>query len=99
MDSYDFLQQASKLQMNRGEEYDAVNLVKKERSFSKVATAFNAITGKELTAAEIALILQILKDVRQWSADRYHKDSVEDCISYSALKAEELFIQYDQGDV
>lgn len=98
MDSYDFLQQASKLQMNRGAEYDTVNLVRKERSFGKVATAFNAITNKDLTPAEVALILQLLKDVRQWSADRYHKDSVEDCISYAALKAEELFIQYDQEE-
>ena len=97
MQSVDFLKQALKIQEERGAEYDVTSPIKKERSFNKVAIAFNAITGKDLTAAEIALMLQLLKDVRQWSADRYHKDSVEDCISYSSLKAEELFLQY-HGD-
>lgn len=36
-------------------------------------------------------MLQLLKDVRQWSnPDIYHADSAEDCISYAALKAEAL---------
>lgn len=66
-----------------------------ERSFGSVATAFNAITGKDFTAAEVALILQILKDVRQWSDQtRLHKDSIIDCVNYAALKGEELFRQF-----
>lgn len=60
-----------------------------ERSALKTATAFNAITGKNITEAEVFLLLQILKDVRQWQVPhKTHKDSIEDCIAYAALKAE-----------
>lgn len=61
-----------------------------ERSAAKTAKAFNAITGKDLTEGEVWLILQLVKDVRQWSRATYHKDSAEDCIAYAALKAEAL---------
>ena len=82
----DFLAKALSLLDERGQQYDAGN----ERSGPKIAAAFNAITGKNLTAAEVYLVLQITKDVRQWSAPAYHQDSAEDCVSYAALKAEEL---------
>lgn len=60
-----------------------------ERSAYKTATAFNAVTGKNITEAEVFLLLQILKDVRQWQIPhKTHKDSIEDCIAYAALKAE-----------
>lgn len=61
-----------------------------ERSAAKTAKAFNAITGKDITESEVWLMLQLLKDVRQWSRDEYHVDSAEDCIAYAALKAESL---------
>ncbi len=61
-----------------------------ERSAAKTALAFNAITGKDLTESEVWLLLQLLKDVRQWSRESYHQDSAEDCIAYAALKAESL---------
>ena len=61
-----------------------------ERSMGKTVSAFNIITGHELTEAEGWLLLQILKDVRQWTAPEYHQDSAEDCVSYAALKAEAL---------
>ena len=61
-----------------------------ERSAAKTALAFNAITGKDLTESEVWLLLQLLKDVRQWSRENYHQDSAEDCIAYAALKAESL---------
>lgn len=61
-----------------------------ERSALKTARAFQAITGKHLTEAEVFLILQILKDVRQWQKHDYHQDSAEDAIAYAALKAEAL---------
>jgi len=67
-----------------------------KRSFASVATAFNAITGKSLTPAEVCLILQIVKDVRQWSQDRLHEDSVLDGVSYASLKGEELYRQFKQ---
>ena len=82
----DFLAKASSLLTERGQQYDTG----KERSGPKIAAAFNAITGKDLTPAEVYLILQLTKDARQWSAQAYHPDSAEDCVSYAALKAEAL---------
>lgn len=61
-----------------------------ERSAAKTAKAFNAITGKDITEPEVWLLLQLLKDVRQWSREDYHQDSAEDCIAYASLKAESL---------
>lgn len=72
---------------DRAVTYDQAN---GERSAGKTATAFNAITGKDLTEADVWLLLQLLKDVRQWSKEAYHQDSAEDCIAYAALKAEAL---------
>ena len=59
-----------------------------ERSMGKAVTAFNAITGRNLTESEGWLLLQVLKDVRLFTRSEYHADSAEDCISYAALKAE-----------
>lgn len=78
----------------RGAEYETEG--EQERSFNSVTVAFNAITGKDLTAAEVALLLQVLKDVRQFSQDRLHEDSVIDCVNYAALKGEELYRQYNK---
>ncbi len=62
-----------------------------ERSMGKIVIAFNAITGRDLTESEGWLLLQVLKDVRQWrNPNEYHQDSGEDCIAYAALKAESL---------
>lgn len=61
-----------------------------ERSMGKCVQAFNTITGHFLTESEGWLLLQLLKDVRQWSRKQYHQDSAEDCIAYAALKAEAL---------
>lgn len=56
----------------------------------RCVVAFNALTGRDLTEAEGWLLLQLLKDARQWSGRRFHQDSAEDCIAYAALKAEAL---------
>lgn len=56
----------------------------------KTVTAFNAITGRDLSEAEGWLLMLILKQVRQWQTPNYHKDSAEDAVSYSALLAEAL---------
>ncbi len=91
-----FLKKAIQIQSQRGEEYDSSSKKKKkERSFDKIASIFNTITDKDLTPAHVALLLQILKDVRQFSEDRFHSDSVEDCVSYASLKAELLYKQYN----
>jgi hypothetical protein len=59
-----------------------------ERSMGATVTAFNAITSRDVTEAEGWLLLQLLKDVRLFQHPGYHADSAEDCIAYSALKAE-----------
>ena len=92
MKAIDLLEQGKNIMQQRGAEYETDG--NQERSFNAVAVAFNAITGKDLTAAEVALLLQVLKDVRQWSQDRLHEDSVIDCVNYAALKGEELYKQY-----
>lgn len=84
----DLLIRAANIMAERAKQYDQPQ---GERSMGKAVTAFNAITGKALSESEGWLLLQILKDARQWQyPDRYHADSGEDCIAYAALKAESL---------
>lgn len=54
----------------------------------RTVTAFNAITGHSLSEADGWLLMQVLKDVRDRQRTDPHKDSLEDCIAYAALKAE-----------
>lgn len=88
----DFLVHAERLLGERGKEYDRTsgNKAGRERSGGRVAEAFNAITGKDLTAAEVYLLLQCVKDVRQWSAPAFHPDSAVDSVAFAALKSEAL---------
>ena len=81
------LRQAADTLKQRGQVYDSPE---GERSMGKTVTAFNTITGNSLTEAEGWLLLQLLKDVRQWSKEAYHEDSAVDCVNYAALKAEAL---------
>lgn len=88
MKADEFLGKAQALMIERGKQYDQPN---GERSMGKTIRAFNAITGRDLTEAEGWLLLQVLKDVRQWqNPDKYHADSAEDSVTYAALKAEAL---------
>jgi hypothetical protein len=88
MKAQDFLRNGADLLEERGKQYDQPG---GERSMGKTVRAFNAITGRDLTEPEGWLLLQVLKDVRQWqNPDKYHADSAEDCVSYAALKAEAL---------
>lgn len=83
-----FLQAAIDVQAERGKQYDAPG---GERSMGRTVQAFNAITGRDLTEAEGWLLLQLLKDVRQWqNPDKFHEDSALDGVAYSSLKAEAL---------
>lgn len=59
-----------------------------ERSMGKTVQAFNIITGRDLSESEGWLLMQLLKDVRDRQRAEPHRDSLEDCIAYSALKAE-----------
>lgn len=83
----DFLRRAATIMDSRGAQYDKPD---GERSMGKCVAAFNIITGHALTEAEGWLLLQVLKDVRQWQTTTYHADSAEDAVAYSALKAEAL---------
>ena len=59
-----------------------------ERSMGATVAAFNIITGRDLSESEGWLLMQTLKDVRDRQRKQPHKDSLEDGIAYSALKAE-----------
>lgn len=83
----DFLQQASELMDERGKQYDSKG---EERSMGKCVVAFNAVTGRDLTESEGWLLMSLLKRVRQYSREEYHKDSAEDGVAYAALEAESL---------
>lgn len=82
-----FLQSGAAILSERGKEYDTND---GERSMERTVAAFNVITGHDLTEAEGWLFMQLLKDVRQWTASGFHEDSAVDCINYAALKAEAL---------
>lgn len=83
------LQAAAKHQEDRASQYDQPS---GERSMDRTVRAFNIITGREgtdraLTESEGWLFMQTLKDVRD-RTNGPHRDSLEDGISYSSLKAE-----------
>ena len=59
-----------------------------ERSMGKTVTAFNAVTGRDLTESEGWLLMALLKQVRLFTRSAYHGDSAEDAIAYLALMAE-----------
>lgn len=95
MKSTDLLQAAIAVQSERGAEYKKPTDGDKqvERSFARVAAAFNEITGRDIKASEIALMLTVLKLVRQCSQDRVHADSLVDAVSYSSLWAELVYVE------
>lgn len=79
------LAKAAGIMTERAKEYDQPG---GERSVGKIVTAFNAITGQQITEAQGWLFLQILKQVRLFAAPGFHADSAEDNIAYAALLAE-----------
>lgn len=85
----DVLRQATRHLGARAATYDQPG---GERSAAAVATAFNAITrrtgDRAISESEAWLFLQILKQVRLFTAPGYHADSAEDNVSYAALLAE-----------
>lgn len=83
----EFLKQAADLMTERGKEYDKPS---GERSMGNSISAFNAVTGRDLSEAEGWLLMSLVKRVRQYSTPSYHKDSAEDAVAYAALEAEAL---------
>lgn len=92
--SVDILTEVKSIQQQRAAEYEQDG---GERSFAKIATIYNTLRGADLLPSDIALILCILKDVRAYSQNGLHMDSLIDKVSYSALWAE-LFIQERGGE-
>lgn len=80
----DILQRSAELLIERGKQYDTAD---GRSSMDRAVAAFNAITGHSLTEAEGWLLMQCVKDARQWARGGYHADSAEDCIAFAALKA------------
>lgn len=79
------LHKAAEIMEERGKQYDQPG---GERSMGKAVAAFNIISGRDLQESEGWLLLQVLKDVRDRQKKVAHTDSLEDCVAYSALKAE-----------
>ena len=81
-----FLREAISVMEQRGQQYDTEG---GERSFAAAAEAFNAITGYEITAADVALVQVCIKLVRSQSRAEPHRDSLLDAVAYMALHGEE----------
>lgn len=79
------LRRAAGIMEERGRQYDQPG---GERSMGRAVGAFNIITGRNLLESDGWLLLQVLKDVRDRQRDEPHLDSLDDCVAYSALKAE-----------
>ena len=89
-----FLREAGGLLKTRGKEYDRVTGAaddppQEERSFARVAAAFNAVHDTALTPAQVCHMLALLKQVRLFTAPTFHRDSAADGVAYMALLAEE----------
>ena len=84
-----YLNECIEVQKQRGEQYDSTGTG--ERSFAAAASAFNALTGKNIKGSDVCLLLTCVKAVRQYSnPNRLHEDSLLDGVSYLSLWAEEL---------
>lgn len=79
------LAEVNSIQQQRAAEYEQD---RGERSFAKITTVFNTYTGKDLLPSDIALIFEILKNVRFYAQNGLHRDSVIDKISYASLWGE-----------
>lgn len=96
MSAPEFCEQAMNLMTERGKTYDSQG-GEQERSMGKTIQAFNAITGRDLKESEGWLIQSILKRVRQYANPKFHRDSAEDAVAYSALEAESLAQEGDNA--
>lgn len=69
---------------DRAKTYDAPG---GERSMGKTVSAFNTITGLQLSEEQGWLFMEILKQVRSQQG-KYRSDSYEDSVAYAALRGE-----------
>jgi hypothetical protein len=70
------LMKSARLLEERGKSYDEPD---GGSSMGRAVQAFNAITFKTLTEAEGWLLMQLVKDCRQWARPGYHEDSADGC--------------------
>ena len=83
----DYLRRAADLLDERAKQYDQEG---GERSIPKVVTAFNAITGSNMTNVQGWLFMHLVKKVRlHTTPGKFHEDSGEDSTAYDALENEE----------
>ena len=59
-----------------------------ERSMGATVSAYNAVTGQQLTEANGWLLMALLKMVRDNQRAVPHEDSIEDLVAYSSLYGE-----------
>ena len=85
MQAPDILAKGQTILAERGQSYDKPT---GERSMARTVAVFNAHHDTQLTEAQGWHFMQILKDVRLFTANHYHHDSVIDGTNYSALKGE-----------
>lgn len=80
-----FLEKAAKHMRDRAATYDSPQ---GERSMAQTVKVFNAFHGTSLTETQGWHFMQILKDVRLFTSEKFHLDSAEDGVAYGALKCE-----------
>ena len=85
MNADDFAKRAAELLEDRGTERDQPN---GERSMARCVTAFNAMSGHELSVEDGWLFMVYLKHARM-RGGAYREDDYEDAIGYEALMSEE----------
>jgi len=69
-----------------------------ERSMAATVTAYNAVTGQNITESHGWLLMSLLKMVRDNQRTEPHTDSVEDLIAYSALYGEARLNSINSGE-
>jgi hypothetical protein len=79
------LNKAASIMESRAATYDKPE---GERSMAATVTAFNAITGQQLTEAHGWLMMAVLKMVRDNQRSEAHQDSCEDLVAYASLYGE-----------
>ena len=85
MNAIDILNQSKNTLIARGQEYDQPQ---GERSMARIVAVFNAHHDTQLTEEQGWHFMQIVKDVRFFTKDSYHHDSVVDGVNYAALRGE-----------
>ena len=93
MNAHEFANRAGELLEDRGKERDQPN---GERSMARCVSAFNAMTGHDLSTEDGWLFMVYLKHARM-RGGAFRLDDYEDAVSYEALMAEEA-VQQDETD-